>query len=269
MHPNDLRPPKNMGLWVDYNNVFLNPLRPAPGQALHSSRPRRPVGGRATRWTPWLVCGEVIVVAPRRLETLRSAHACGRLGKRFRSGRGSHAAHCRQAASEGRAPARPRPEATSAPRRRGSGARQRASSPRWSEVPRSGRGAGHWRTDGIAPATAARDEKMPAHAIHGETARRARASRRPERLSSQAAGRPARATSGPRSRLRPFAHGGRKSSGSTCSTRKPRARQTARRSRAREKRYSVNASGRPRRRAQPGRSAAAPRWVTRRRKRLL
>jgi SAM-dependent methyltransferase len=64
MHPNDLRPPKNMGLWVDYTNLVMNSFRPIareqlfllPGAARH-------VAGFFTRWTPWLVCGEVICVA--------------------------------------------------------------------------------------------------------------------------------------------------------------------------------------------------------------
>lgn len=66
-HPNDLHAPKNMGLWVDYNNLFLNPLvalRPDELFILPG------LGGRLanalTRWAPWLVCGEMIAVARRR-----------------------------------------------------------------------------------------------------------------------------------------------------------------------------------------------------------
>jgi hypothetical protein len=55
-HPNDLRPPKNMGLWVDYNNLIMNPFRPigrgptlrAPGRRQTYRRPPdalRPVAG--------------------------------------------------------------------------------------------------------------------------------------------------------------------------------------------------------------------------------
>src|SRR5262249_53659687 len=63
-YPNDLRPPKNMGLWVDYNNLTINPFYPIkpedmfilPGMARH-------VAELLTRWVPWLVSGEVIFVA--------------------------------------------------------------------------------------------------------------------------------------------------------------------------------------------------------------
>lgn len=66
-HPNDLRPPKNMGLWVDYNNLVLNPLVALPPEQLFVLPGW---GGRAaralTRWLPWLVCGEIIAIAHRR-----------------------------------------------------------------------------------------------------------------------------------------------------------------------------------------------------------
>jgi SAM-dependent methyltransferase len=66
MHPNDLRPPKNMGLWVDYNNVVMNPLKALPPQALFILPGLKGTIARAvTRWTPWLVCGEIVVVARR------------------------------------------------------------------------------------------------------------------------------------------------------------------------------------------------------------
>ncbi len=64
MHPNDLRAPKNMGLWVDYNNLIINPFRPVAREQLFllpgvAGR----LAGLLTRWTPWLVSGEVICVA--------------------------------------------------------------------------------------------------------------------------------------------------------------------------------------------------------------
>lgn len=67
MLPNDLRPPKNMGLWVDYNNVVMNPLKALPPEALFILPGLKGVIARAvTRWMPWLVCGEIVVVATRR-----------------------------------------------------------------------------------------------------------------------------------------------------------------------------------------------------------
>ncbi len=63
-HPNDLRPPKNMGLWVDYNNLIMNPFRPiSKDQLFVLPGAMRWVATTLTRWVPWLVCGEVICVA--------------------------------------------------------------------------------------------------------------------------------------------------------------------------------------------------------------
>ncbi len=63
-HPNDLRPPRNMGLWVDYQNLVLDPFKAMTPDELFIFRG---LAGRVTqaltRWVPWLVCGEVIVVA--------------------------------------------------------------------------------------------------------------------------------------------------------------------------------------------------------------
>jgi SAM-dependent methyltransferase len=63
-YPNDLLPPKNMGLWVDYNNLTMNPFYPIDPRDLFILKG---AAGRAaaflTRWAPWLVCGEVIFVA--------------------------------------------------------------------------------------------------------------------------------------------------------------------------------------------------------------
>jgi SAM-dependent methyltransferase len=63
-YPNDLRPPKNMGLWVDYNNLTLNPFIPVAREQLFilpGAMGR--VATALARWTPWLVCGEVICIA--------------------------------------------------------------------------------------------------------------------------------------------------------------------------------------------------------------
>lgn len=71
MYPNDLRPPKNMGMWVDYNNLTLNPFRPVAREQLFvipGAAGR--VASALTRHVPWLVCGEVICIA-------RAAHKPG------------------------------------------------------------------------------------------------------------------------------------------------------------------------------------------------
>jgi SAM-dependent methyltransferase len=63
-HPNDLRAPKNMGLWVDYNNFFMNPFhRLDPRDLFILPGWRGKIAAALVRWAPWLVCGEVIFVA--------------------------------------------------------------------------------------------------------------------------------------------------------------------------------------------------------------
>jgi SAM-dependent methyltransferase len=63
-HPNDLRPPRNMGLWVDYNNLVLDPFRTTPPDQLFRTFgfPVR-LANALTRWVPWMVAGEVMFVA--------------------------------------------------------------------------------------------------------------------------------------------------------------------------------------------------------------
>lgn len=65
-YPNDLRPPKVMGLWVDFENLVFDPI----GHPEHSSPEQFRFRGwkdtlarAALRWAPWLVCGEITVVA--------------------------------------------------------------------------------------------------------------------------------------------------------------------------------------------------------------
>jgi SAM-dependent methyltransferase len=63
-YPNELRPPKNMGLWVDYNNLTMNPYRPIKKEDLFILPGL--VGRLAALLTsriPWLVCGEIVCVA--------------------------------------------------------------------------------------------------------------------------------------------------------------------------------------------------------------
>lgn len=63
-HPNDLRPPRNMGLWVDVSNLRLDPFKTTAPEDLFIFRG---AAGRLaallTRWVPWWVAGEVILVA--------------------------------------------------------------------------------------------------------------------------------------------------------------------------------------------------------------
>jgi SAM-dependent methyltransferase len=62
-HPNDLIPPKNMGLWVDYNNLTLDPYYPIdPADLLQFPGIWGKLSGALVRWVPWLVCGEAIFV---------------------------------------------------------------------------------------------------------------------------------------------------------------------------------------------------------------
>lgn len=63
-YPNDYRPPLNVGLWVDHQNVTFNPLAPASAQDLFRLPGWK---GTAAAWlvriVPWLVCGEITYVA--------------------------------------------------------------------------------------------------------------------------------------------------------------------------------------------------------------
>jgi len=65
-YPDDFLPPHNIGVWVDLHNIAFNPFQPP-----RSDRMFRLDGltGRAAalamRWCPWLVCGEVTVLARR------------------------------------------------------------------------------------------------------------------------------------------------------------------------------------------------------------
>ena len=63
-HPNDLVPPKNVGLWVDYNNLTLNPFRPIEkNQLFQLPGLAGKIAAAVANRFPWLVCGEVVVVA--------------------------------------------------------------------------------------------------------------------------------------------------------------------------------------------------------------
>lgn len=63
-HPNDLQPPKNVGLWVDVNNLTIDPFRPlTPDKLFVLPGLAGRLASFLTRRTPWLVCGEIVCIA--------------------------------------------------------------------------------------------------------------------------------------------------------------------------------------------------------------
>lgn len=62
-HPNDYRPPHVMGLWVDFTNITAHPLRPSEGAQFVLPGWRGRIARLLLDHVPWLVCGEIIVVA--------------------------------------------------------------------------------------------------------------------------------------------------------------------------------------------------------------
>jgi SAM-dependent methyltransferase len=69
MYPDDLLPPKNMGIWVDYHNLTFNPFSPAKTELFALPRAAAIPAALAMRWAPWLVCGEITCVARAAAET--------------------------------------------------------------------------------------------------------------------------------------------------------------------------------------------------------
>lgn len=62
-YPNDLLPPKIMGLWVDADNLVVSPFRSTgPEQLFVLPGLRGKLARVALRRFPWLVCGEVVFV---------------------------------------------------------------------------------------------------------------------------------------------------------------------------------------------------------------
>jgi SAM-dependent methyltransferase len=61
-YPNDLQPPKNMGLWVDWNNAMFNPLRPNTGPMFEFPGAIGALVNVLQRRAPWLISGEVVFV---------------------------------------------------------------------------------------------------------------------------------------------------------------------------------------------------------------
>jgi len=63
-HPNDRRPPKNVGVWVDYHNLVFDPFKPTPPATLFVLPPLLArVVGALMRRVPWFLCGAITVVA--------------------------------------------------------------------------------------------------------------------------------------------------------------------------------------------------------------
>ena len=66
-YPDELRPPYNIGLWVDLNNIRFDPFRaPSPDRIFRLDGVAATAMAAALRWCPWLVCGEVTLIATRR-----------------------------------------------------------------------------------------------------------------------------------------------------------------------------------------------------------
>ena len=64
IYPNDLLPPKVMGLWVDRDNLVSNPLlEKGPKRLFVLDGLQGQIARAALRWAPWLVCGEVVFIA--------------------------------------------------------------------------------------------------------------------------------------------------------------------------------------------------------------
>jgi len=66
-YPDDLRPPYNIGLWVDLHNIRFNPFQtPSPESMFRLDGFAGTAMALAMKWVPWFVCGEVTVIARRR-----------------------------------------------------------------------------------------------------------------------------------------------------------------------------------------------------------
>jgi SAM-dependent methyltransferase len=77
MYPDDLLPPKNMGIWVDYHNLTFDPFSPARTELFALPRTAAKLAALAMRWVPWLVCGEITCVARTAVETGKRAERYG------------------------------------------------------------------------------------------------------------------------------------------------------------------------------------------------
>jgi SAM-dependent methyltransferase len=62
-HPNDRRPPKNVGVWVDYHNLVFDPFDPTPPRLFVLPPVLASLVGVLMRRVPWFLCGAITVVA--------------------------------------------------------------------------------------------------------------------------------------------------------------------------------------------------------------
>jgi len=63
-HPNDRRPPKNIGVWVDYHNLVFDPFKPTPPATLFVLPPLLArLAGVLMRRVPWFLCGTITIIA--------------------------------------------------------------------------------------------------------------------------------------------------------------------------------------------------------------
>lgn len=63
-YPNDFRPPRTEGIWVDYQNLYFNPWAPTSAEQLYLLPGwKRRFATLLHRISPWIACGEVTVVA--------------------------------------------------------------------------------------------------------------------------------------------------------------------------------------------------------------
>ncbi len=63
VYPSDALPPRTVGLWVDYNNLFRPDTAGGTGELFRLPGLAGRVGSALMRWFPWLVCGEVAFIA--------------------------------------------------------------------------------------------------------------------------------------------------------------------------------------------------------------
>lgn len=62
-YPDDMRPPRNMGIWVDYHNLTLDPFSSEKVELFTLPARAGTLAHWAMRWCPWFVCGQITCVA--------------------------------------------------------------------------------------------------------------------------------------------------------------------------------------------------------------
>ncbi|MCI0637356.1 MAG: methyltransferase domain-containing protein [Actinobacteria bacterium] len=64
VHPNEYRPPRTVGLWVDWQNLTFDPFATIGPEELFRLPGRwGRIAAALVRHAPWLACGEVVVLA--------------------------------------------------------------------------------------------------------------------------------------------------------------------------------------------------------------